>query len=68
VLSRHMTTAMLCLRSEDEFVITCVANVTEVKVLYVHQDLRYKFLVTGVSVFNNFIPTLIEYETYLYLH
>jgi hypothetical protein len=68
VLSRHMTTAMLCLRSEDAFVITCVTNLMEVKVLYVHQDLRHKFLVTGVSMFNNFIPTLTEYETYLYLH
>jgi hypothetical protein len=45
----HMTThtvsvrpAMLCLRSEDAFVITCVANLMEVKVLYVQQDLRYK--------------------------
>jgi hypothetical protein len=34
-------TGMLCLRSEDAFVITCVANVMEVKVLYVQQDLRY---------------------------
>jgi hypothetical protein len=32
----------VCLRSEDAFVITCVANVTEVKVLYVQQDLRYE--------------------------
>jgi hypothetical protein len=31
---------MLCLRSEDAFVITCVANLMEVKVLYVQQDLR----------------------------
>jgi hypothetical protein len=31
---------MLCLRSEDAFIITCVANVKEVKVLYVQQDLR----------------------------
>jgi hypothetical protein len=59
---------MLCLRSEDAFVITCVANLTEVKVLYIHQDLQYKFLVTGVSMFNNFIPTLTEHETYLYLY
>jgi hypothetical protein len=29
----------LCLRSEDAFVITCVANLMEVKVLYVQQDL-----------------------------
>jgi hypothetical protein len=35
-------TIMLCLRSEDAFVITCVANVMEVKVLYVQQDLRYE--------------------------
>jgi hypothetical protein len=33
---------MLCLRSEDAFVITYVANRTEVKVLYVQQDLRYE--------------------------
>jgi hypothetical protein len=33
---------MLCLRSEDAFVITCVANLMEVKVLYVQQDLRYE--------------------------
>jgi hypothetical protein len=33
----------LCLRSEDAFVITCVANlIMEVKVLYVQQDLRYE--------------------------
>jgi hypothetical protein len=32
---------MLCPRSEDAFVITCVANLMEVKVLYVQQDLRY---------------------------
>jgi hypothetical protein len=31
---------MLCLRSED--VITCVANLMEVKVLYVQQDLWYE--------------------------
>jgi hypothetical protein len=59
---------MLCLRSEDAFVITCEANLMEVKALYVQQDLRYEFLVTGVSMFNNFIPTLTEYETYLHLH
>jgi hypothetical protein len=29
------------LRSEDAFVVTCVANLMEVKVLYVQQDLRY---------------------------
>jgi hypothetical protein len=34
--------AMLCLRSEDAFVITCVANLMEVKVLYVQQDRRYE--------------------------
>jgi hypothetical protein len=33
---------MLCLGSEDAFVITCVANLTEVKALYVQQDLRYE--------------------------
>jgi hypothetical protein len=59
---------MLCLRSEDAFVITCVANLMEVKLLYVQQNLRVKFLVTGVSMFNNIIPTLTEHETYLHLH
>jgi hypothetical protein len=29
----------LCLRSEDAFVINCVANLMEVKILYVQQDL-----------------------------
>jgi hypothetical protein len=33
---------MLCLRSQDAFVITCVTNLMEVKVLYVQQDLRYE--------------------------
>jgi hypothetical protein len=33
---------MLCLRSEDAFVITCVANFMEVKVLFIHQNLRYE--------------------------
>jgi hypothetical protein len=33
---------MLCLRSEDAFVLTCVANLIEVKVLYVQKDLRYE--------------------------
>jgi hypothetical protein len=33
---------VLCLRSEDAFVVTCVANFMEVKVLYVQQDLRYE--------------------------
>jgi hypothetical protein len=32
----------VCLRSEDAFVMTCVAKLTEVKVLYVQQDLRYE--------------------------
>jgi hypothetical protein len=32
---------MLCLRSEDAFVITCVANLMEVKVLFVQQALRH---------------------------
>jgi hypothetical protein len=31
----------LCLRSEDAFVINCLANLMEVKVLYVQEDLRY---------------------------
>jgi hypothetical protein len=31
----------VCVTSEDAFVITCVANLNEVKVLYVQQDLRY---------------------------
>jgi hypothetical protein len=30
------------LRSKDAFVITCIVNLTEVKVLYVQQDLRYE--------------------------
>jgi hypothetical protein len=30
----------VCLRSEDAFVITCVASLMEVKVLYVQQDLQ----------------------------
>jgi hypothetical protein len=33
---------MLCLRSEDAFVITRVANLMEVKVLYVQRDMRYE--------------------------
>jgi hypothetical protein len=33
---------MLCLRSKDAFVITCVAKLMEVKVLYVQRDLRYE--------------------------
>jgi hypothetical protein len=33
---------VLCLRSEDAFVITCVANLMGVKVLYAQQDLRYE--------------------------
>jgi hypothetical protein len=32
----------VCLRSEDVFVIACVANLMEVKVLYIQQDLRYE--------------------------
>jgi hypothetical protein len=35
---------VLCLRSEDAFVITCEANLMEVKVLYIQQDLRYEIL------------------------
>jgi hypothetical protein len=31
-----------CLRSEDTFAITCVANLMEVKVLYVQGYLRYE--------------------------
>jgi hypothetical protein len=59
---------MLRLKSEDAFVVTCVANLMEVKVLYDQQDLRYEFLVTGVSMFNNFISTSIEQKPYLNLH
>jgi hypothetical protein len=33
---------LCCLRSDDAYVITCVANLMEVKVLYVQQDLRYE--------------------------
>jgi hypothetical protein len=32
----------LCLRSEDAFVITFLASLVEVKVLYVQQDMRYE--------------------------
>jgi hypothetical protein len=39
---QHVQKVMLCLRSEDAFVITCVTNVMEVKVLYVQQHLRYE--------------------------
>jgi hypothetical protein len=42
VLFLCMVPIMHCLRSEDAFVITCVANLMEVKVLYVQQDLRYE--------------------------
>jgi hypothetical protein len=50
-LSEQMVhTVMLCLRSEDAFVITCVANLMEVKVLYVQQDLRYD--ISGYLRFN----------------
>jgi hypothetical protein len=38
----HVLHIKLCLRSEDTFVIACVANLMEVKVLYVQQDLRYE--------------------------
>jgi hypothetical protein len=51
-----------CLRSEDAFVITCVANLMEVKVLYVQQDLRYE-----ISSYWRFIPTLTEHERHLHL-
>jgi hypothetical protein len=39
---KHAVNVKVCLTSEDAFVITCVANVMEVKVLYVQQDLRYE--------------------------
>jgi hypothetical protein len=42
----HVQYSVLCImlyvRTEDAFVITCVANLMEVKVLYVQQDLRYE--------------------------
>jgi hypothetical protein len=41
-MASHAASIKLCLRSEDAFVITCVANLMEVKVLYVQQDLRYE--------------------------
>jgi hypothetical protein len=42
VRSMFRTIPKLCLRSEDAFAITRVANLMEVKVLYVQQDLRYE--------------------------
>jgi hypothetical protein len=33
---------MLCLRTQDAFVINCVDNLMEVKVLNVQEDLRYE--------------------------
>jgi hypothetical protein len=36
----QLRVTMLCLRSGDTFVITCVANLMEVKALYFQQDLR----------------------------
>jgi hypothetical protein len=39
---RRVEFVKVCLTSEDAFVITCVANLMEVKVLYVQQDLRYE--------------------------
>jgi hypothetical protein len=42
VCTHILDTDKVCLRSEDAFVITCVANLMEVKVLYVQQDLRYE--------------------------
>jgi hypothetical protein len=36
------TLANICLRSEDAFVKTCVANLMEVKVLYGQQDPSYE--------------------------
>jgi hypothetical protein len=41
-LITRQASPMFCLRSEDTFVITCVANLTEVKALYVQQYLRYE--------------------------
>jgi hypothetical protein len=55
----------LCLRSEDAFVITCVANLMKVKVF--NRICGMKFLVTGVSVFNDFIPTSTEHEIHDYI-
>jgi hypothetical protein len=43
--SGAMELVKVCLRSEDAFVITCVANLMEVKVLYVQQDLRYELYI-----------------------
>jgi hypothetical protein len=37
-----LPTCKVCLRSAEAFVITCVANLMEVIVLYVQQDLRYE--------------------------
>jgi hypothetical protein len=56
-----------CLRSEDAFVITCVANLMEVKVLYVQQDLPYEIFSYLRAMFNIFIPTLTEHERHLHL-
>jgi hypothetical protein len=39
---QHMFETNYALRSEDVFVITCVANLMEVKVLFLQQDLRYE--------------------------
>jgi hypothetical protein len=39
-----------CLKFEDAFVITCVAIVMEVKVLYIQQDLQYE--ITSYWCFN----------------
>jgi hypothetical protein len=39
------------LRSEHAFIITCVANLMEVKVFTFHRICGMKFLVTGVSMF-----------------
>jgi hypothetical protein len=41
-LYRQEKMDMVCLWSEDAFVITCVANFMEVKVLYFQQDLRFE--------------------------
>jgi hypothetical protein len=42
IVQHKKARGILCLRSEDAFVITCVANLMEVKVLYVQQDLWYE--------------------------
>jgi hypothetical protein len=63
----YIAAGMLCLRSEDAFVINCVANLVEVNSTF-NRICGVKFLVTGVSMFNNSIPTSTKQETYLHLH